>query len=404
MQRRTHPAGLTLIDLAATLLVLAAVLAVAVPTIAGARGDAGVQQSIANLKALGAAHVLYAMDWDLRQVTWVKDDLGAFEGDPSVYNSVNGPCVGWPSPPQCQPPAVAGFDCEGIGPYAYWPNLSNAILLQPMNFPGSPEGCDGCAAWGTFRIPNLKSLHDYVNGRYHDPVYYAPNDHAIFDPLVPCMEQDCEFVSDAECNPGWSSYAMSPAAMFHHDVLRSNAAGGWQAPWTIAHGYQGPGLFQASYPHVKTLMIEHSWVQGPPALCNPVLPGCEPYYFNQGIDSMPVALFYDLSVRLLRNADVLAADQKILQQTGGVDGLWHRGTSFGANGYLIDQGFDQSPLSHHILTTDGILGRDTLIMPVPDAVPLDAIAVRRAPAPVPAAALPTERRPPAFTTGASAAP
>ena len=117
-----------------------------------------------------------------------------------------------------------------------------------MNFPDSPVGCATCASWGTFRIPNLKSLHDYVNGRYHDPVYYAPNDHAIFDPLVPCMEQDCEFVSDAECNPGWSSYAMSPAAMFHHDVMRSNAAGGWQAPWTLDHGYQAPGLFQAPYP------------------------------------------------------------------------------------------------------------------------------------------------------------
>ena len=43
-----------------------------------------------------------------------------------------------------------------------------------------------------------------------------------------------------------------------------------------------------------------------------------------------------------------------------MDGLWSRDTPFGANGYFIDLGFDGVPLSHHILTTDGILGRDTL--------------------------------------------
>ncbi len=73
-----------------------------------------------------------------------------------------------------------------------------------------------------------------------------------------------------------------------------------------------------------------------------------------------MALFYDGHVRLLPNTEVLAADQRILKQTGGVDGLWHRGTPFGKDGYFISVGFDGVPLSHHILTTDGILGRDTV--------------------------------------------
>ena len=50
----------------------------------------------------------------------------------------------------------------------------------------------------------------------------------------------------------------------------------------------------------------------------------------------------------------------MLKNTGGVDGLWHRGTSFGEDGYYIQFGLDGVPLSHHILTTDGIMGRDTL--------------------------------------------
>ncbi len=65
-------------------------------------------------------------------------------------------------------------------------------------------------------------------------------------------------------------------------------------------------------------------------------------------------------MRLLPNTEVFAADQQILKQTGDVDGLWHRGTPFGEDGYYISFGYDGVPLSHHILTTDGILGRDTL--------------------------------------------
>jgi len=117
-------------------------------------------------------------------------------------------------------------------------------------------------------------------------------------------------------------------------------------------------------------MIEHSWLQSPPAECNPAFAGCEPYYFNHGIDSTPAALFYDGSVRLLPNQEVLLADFQVLSQTGGVDGLWHRGTPFGTNGYFIPESFDFVPLSHHVLTTDGIMGRDTLsgIMAAPSSV------------------------------------
>ncbi|MHC4093892.1 MAG: hypothetical protein ACYSVY_27080 [Planctomycetota bacterium] len=170
-----------------------------------------------------------------------------------------------------------------------------------------------------------------------------------------------EFIAyPQDCNPGWSSYCRSPAALYHPDVWRSNAAGGWQAPWELDHGYQMAGLFQATYPDLKTHMMEHSWLQGPPAECNPAFLGCEPYYFNHGIDSTPAALFFDGSVRLLPNEEVLWADFQVLSQTNGVDGLWHRGTPFGPNGYLIADGWDFAPLSHHVLTTDGILGRDTL--------------------------------------------
>ncbi|MHC4383144.1 MAG: hypothetical protein ACYTES_20370 [Planctomycetota bacterium] len=372
---RSRP-GFTIVELLVVALAITLLLAAILPSIARAQGSSGVQQSMSNLATLGVAHVIYALDWDDRQVTWVKDDLGVFGGDVEAYNDAAGTCSGWPwpYPAECQPAIIAGRGCDGL-PWGYWPNHSNRFMLQPMNFPSGPQG-SGIAGWGNWRVPNPKSFHDYVNGRYHDPGFYAPNDTVILERVQGCLESACEYVSDdISCNAGWSSYAFSAAAMFHADVWRTNADGGWQAPWTLDHGYEAPRLFQATYPDLKTHMLEHSWLQGPPAECNPAWSGCVPYWFNHGIESTPVTLFYDGSVRLLPNTEAFAADQLVLQQTGGVDGLWHRGTPFGEDGYFIPEGYDGTPLSHHVLTTEGILGRDTISSAAP--IPRGARSLNR---------------------------
>ena len=43
-------------------------------------------------------------------------------------------------------------------------------------------------------------------------------------------------------------------------------------------------------------------------------------------------------------------------------GLWHRGTPLGGAGYFGNEAYDffADDVSYHILTVDGILGRDTL--------------------------------------------
>jgi type II secretory pathway pseudopilin PulG len=364
-------AGFTIVELLVVGLILAVLLVVAVPSIAGARNSAGVQQSISNLTAMSLAHFLYAADWDGRQVTLVRDDLGAYWGDPQSYNEAHDCDDYWD--PDCQPPIIAGIGPTQTGywaTWAYWPSAGNRAMYQPIAFPGGP----GAEYWGHFRFPNARPFHDYLNGRYQDRVFYAPKDTTVLDPLEPCIDQPPEFMAYPEqCNPAWSSYALSPAAMYHPDVLRSNAAGGWQPPWTLDHGYESPGLFQAAYPALKTHMLEHSWLQSSPGVCNPAFYDCEPYYFNHSIDSSPVTLFYDGSVRLLPNTDVQSADFQILDESSGVDGLWHRGTLFGGNGYFIEASYDFVALSHHILTTDGILGRDTLngASPMPSAAPAE---------------------------------
>ena len=108
-------------------------------------------------------------------------------------------------------------------------------------------------------------------------------------------------------------------------------------------------------------MIEHHWLQDPGAPCNPNVDGpCQPYLFNQGFKSIPMTLFYDGHVRHLSVREAVASDSRVTQQTF-TDGLWHRGTPFRANGYQIGNGFDfLADTSYHILTTGGILGRDTI--------------------------------------------
>ena len=371
MKRTQRAAGFSLIELLAVLLIAAVLAAIALPAIGKARQSSGVEQSLANLVTLGVAHVLYAADWNGRQVTWAVDDLAAFGDDVGDYCDNHGGCYSF-GDPGCHPPLLVGWGsgAGGSGLWGFWPCLfaGHNWAVNPIGFPGG-QGLDG---FGNFRFPNFKAFHDYVNGRFYDPTFYAPNDTVPYELALPLFGDPNEF--NTEGNPPiWCSYVLSPAAMYDPDVMRSNAAGGWQNPWDLDYGFQSPGLFQAQYPDLKTQMIEHHWLQGPPADCNPNWPGsgsfegCEPYYFNHGIDSTPATLFYDGHVRLLPNTEVYAADQQILKQTGGVDGLWHRGTPFNTGygprdpgGYFIEYGYDGVPLSHHILTTDGILGRDTL--------------------------------------------
>jgi hypothetical protein len=375
MRRRPKAHGSTLTEAAVVLAALGVLLAISVPVIGGLRSDAGLEQSMSNLVTMSIAHVVYAADWEGRQVTWCREDLGLY-GDFLEYNAAHD-CPGSSDPfdPNCHPPIIAGYgeSFEDSGFYviwAYWSHQSNRAVMAPINFPGGPfsGAADG---WGHWRFQNARPFHEYLTGRWHDAIFYAPKDTAILANLEECIGEFGEFVSyPQECNPGWSSYCRSAAALFHPDVMRSNAAGGWQNPWGLAQGFEVPGLFQATYPDLKTHVMEHSWLQDPPAECNPAFFGCEPYYFNHGFDSTPAALFYDGSVRLLPNEEVLFADFQVLSESDGVDGLWHRGTPFGYNGYFIADGWDFVPLSHHVLTTDGILGRDTLngVAPAPLAL------------------------------------
>jgi hypothetical protein len=354
--------GLTLTETLVVVVSLAVLLATILPALGQVWQTAPVTGSWNNLRTLHAAMECYAADWSNRQFTAVPDDLGVVGGDCEAYADEFG----------CYPPLFAGVGCDGLN-WAAWGSCapfsslcaSNIVLTRPINL--DPE-----APYGVYRIPQMKGIHDYVNGRFHDPTFFAPLDTKAYLAALPAFDQDCEFVETAGTIP--SSYALSPAAMYHPDVFRAPSEGGFQHPDTFDDGYRSPAVTQAEYAQDKTWMIEHNWLRNPPAACNPDYEDpfggfsdlCDPYLFNHGASAAPLALFFDGSVERLRTGAVVVDDARMLKMTGGVDGLWSRDTPFGESGYFGELSFDGTIVSHHILTTGGIRGRDTLRRAAPN--------------------------------------
>ena len=69
-----------------------------------------------------------------------------------------------------------------------------------------------------------------------------------------------------------------------------------------------------------------------------------------------MTLFYDGHIQLLGCREATRADARVQQQSGA--GLWSRDTPFGGDGYYSDLAYDWTTTSFHILTVDGIRGRD----------------------------------------------
>jgi hypothetical protein len=75
---------------------------------------------------------------------------------------------------------------------------------------------------------------------------------------------------------------------------------------------------------------------------------------------MPATLFYDGSVRVMGVLEAVSSDIRHQGQHPDGLGLWTRDTPFQTDGYLISASYDFTATSFHILTTEGVRGRDTL--------------------------------------------
>lgn len=370
--RRFRTNAFTIVELLVVLAIITTLIGILLPAINRAREGARQTMSKTNLRNLATAHDSYSAMWNDRQFTLIDDGI-AQHGDNilecfSTFRELRGgvpagqralhpaPRLGWGYANGNGPYVLFSYRCDG--------NLSNQALTVPINFEAPLVG------FGSFRLINVGQFNQYVSGRFYDRVFYAPNDEIVVSSIESdgaagqnCFDDPGEYC-DRPAQPGfgdapaWSSYVMSPAAMFNPMVLSRK---GYTNPWSLSGGMRSPSRSQATYASLKTMMIEHHWLQRAPHPCNPgfvggAYGGCEPYYFNHGRRSAPAALFYDGHVENVDMGTFERDDARAREQTGV--GLWSRDTPFGSLGYYGELAYDDVETSAHIFTTDGIRGRD----------------------------------------------
>ena len=371
--------GFTVIELLVVVSIIALLVGILLPAIGKARDQARLSISLANLRNLGTAHASYGAEWNDRQYTAVNDNIAAYgvsTGPAFDEFGVQHGSGGANNDPGNHPPTYLGYgwreETDEYRMYAYKCDLGragNASLTLPIVF----DQPLGTRYFGAFRLPNALNFSQYVSARFYDPVFYAPKDTIVIDAAWVCFDSPDQYCPNAKIawglgNPAWSSYCTSPAGMFNpgvmaHDDPDDNSFNGWVDPWSMPGGFRSPSFSQCSFPALKTHMLEHHWLQARMADCNPSIDGtyegCEPYYFNHAWESSPATLFYDGHVETVGVRQTMRADGRVRVQTGNEDwGLWSKDTPWGGDGYLIEIGYDRAATSFHILTTDGIRGRD----------------------------------------------
>jgi len=404
-----HRKGFTIIELLVVVAVIGLLVAILLPAIGRARESAQSTQSQSNLRNIGSAAAVYSVDFQDRQWSPLPEDFGKVNpiNDPGQWNRwASSRCTGQlrlgktssgdqgffvplAAPPLC-PPAQAGADINNLKAY----------------FPCSFSNANG--NFGSFRLLNASSFSKYVGGRFYDDIFYAPKDLLVLDQIAALKAQypnDGDFFGTAK-SVILISYCWSPAAMWSPDVLSSKV--GFQSPLvapktgSVAGLWRTPTANQARFSDLKTRVIEHSWLQNKPSAMIEMTSGKwnlrgvvnpdqlfkfngresfqitnggdstngmkQPWWFNEASMSLPNSLFFDGHVGPIGVLEAVEANKRIkARNTTAVknfQGIFAEAGvgDLGASPYQYGCYDNQAAAgcSMHILTVDGITGRDML--------------------------------------------
>ena len=404
--------GFTIIELLVVVAIIGLLVAILLPAIGKARESAQTTQSASNLRNIGSACGVYGTDFQDRQWSALSEDYGKFQNT----------CTTWAGQ-RCPAQLTLGFTINPSNANDRVPqgffipqsnNCTGKSLASDCKYIQAYWPCDFQKAtgnFGAFRLLNAKSFNKYVGGRFYDQIFFAPKDRLVLQQVAELKgDQEGDFFG-TERNAILSSYCWSPAAMWSPDVL---GRGGFKSPSlpTNTGAFRSPAAGLARFADLKTRVIEHNWLQNKPSGLdemsgskwydldgkNPdqvagfvkgraapqtsTLP--QPWWFNEASMSAPNALFFDNHVGVCSVLDAIDADARVEFQnkslTGGnAPAAAFRGTFVRkggiptlANSYqwgCFDNVCMNNPNAnappgygsgYHILTVEGILGRDVL--------------------------------------------
>jgi prepilin-type N-terminal cleavage/methylation domain-containing protein len=364
--------GFTIIELLVVVSIIALLIGILLPAIGKARDSARLSQSQSNIRNLVVAHNTYSAEWNDNQWTIGPHNLATYGSNHA--SAVQGYMQSFKKGSYFDMGIEIGYAGGQMPGQYFLVNWSGTFpLFMPIGLGESKN-----PQWGYFKMMNLASFSNYLSGRYYDPVLYAPKDRAVIASIGECMDVPGACVVEGPWTPRFTSYIISPAAHFSPDVMTTDF---WDNNSTVFNhpgSLRTPSMSQARYSDLKSMITEHHWLQNNRRDCHPSFPGgqydgCQPYYFNLAAVSQPQTAFYDGHIAGMGMREAWLAHRRAQQQ--GDSGLWLNEeeddmpggfASDPVKGYFENYSFPTGnpasaaniDVSPHILTRDGILGRD----------------------------------------------